>query len=198
MARPSGADRMEARRARGERHASETDPSAVVKAAARYLEQRSRSVSEVRRHLTEAQYPEALVTQAVDRLVDLGILDDEAFAAAWVESRDRGRPRGTAALRRELAMKGLDREIIEETLAGRRVNGDAAIQESDSDAYGSSPDERAAERLLGKSRSALERVADSRVRRQRAYALLARNGFDPEICRLVSGRVSTFEEESSE
>ena len=32
----------------------------------------------------------------------------------------------------------------------------------------------------------LARVADPRQRRQRAYALLARNGFDPEVCRTVS------------
>jgi regulatory protein len=198
MVRPSGAERMEARRARGERHASETDPSIVIKAAARYLEQRSRSVSEVRRHLTEAQYPEALVTQAVDRLVDLGILDDQAFATAWVESRDRARPRGTSALRRELALKGLDREVIEETLAGRRTAGEAARDEPDDDVSYRSPDERAAERLLSKSRMSLERVADPRARRQRAYALLARNGFDPEICRVVSGRAASFDEESPE
>jgi hypothetical protein len=37
--------------------------------------------------------------------------------------------------------------------------------------------------LLAKHARALARVADPRQRRQRAYALLARNGFDPETCR---------------
>jgi hypothetical protein len=32
-------------------------------------------------------------------------------------------------------------------------------------------------------------VADPRQRRQRAYALLARNGFDPEVCRTVAAQV---------
>ena len=36
---------------------------------------------------------------------------------------------------------------------------------------------------------ALARVADPRQRRQRAYALLARNGFDPEVCREVAASV---------
>jgi hypothetical protein len=34
-------------------------------------------------------------------------------------------------------------------------------------------------------------VADPRLRRQRAYALLARNGFDPETCREASAAVAT-------
>ena len=41
----------------------------------------------------------------------------------------------------------------------------------------------AALRLLAKRRAALLRIAEVRERRGRAYGLLARNGFDPEVCR---------------
>jgi SOS response regulatory protein OraA/RecX len=34
-------------------------------------------------------------------------------------------------------------------------------------------------------------VADPRQRRQRAYALLARNGFDPEVCRTVAAEAES-------
>jgi hypothetical protein len=37
----------------------------------------------------------------------------------------------------------------------------------------------------------LQRVPELRARRSRAYALLARNGFDPEVCREVSARSVT-------
>jgi hypothetical protein len=37
--------------------------------------------------------------------------------------------------------------------------------------------------------AALRRVIDPRARRQRAYGLLARNGFDPEIAMRVSRSV---------
>jgi regulatory protein len=194
MARYTGTERLEARRARLERHAAETDAGVVLKAAARYLELRSRSVDEVRRHLQAARFPEPLAEQAIARLVDLGLLDDLAFAQAWVESRDRARPRGSQALRRELALKGIDRETIEGLLAGRRDASEAADFDSAHDgatdvvAEPGSPDERAADKLLLKNRVSLARVADPRLRRQRAYALLARNGFDPEICRDVSSR----------
>ena len=53
-----------------------------------------------------------------------------------------------------------------------------------------SADEAAAERLIARNARSLARVGDPRQRRQRAYALLARNGFDPEVCRTVAGRVA--------
>jgi regulatory protein len=151
-------------------------------------------MDEVRRHLTAARFPEPLIEHAVERLVELGIVDDRAFAQAWVESRDRARPRGKSALRRELALKGIDRETVEAVLAER----DDATTEADAiDAgpAGVGADEQAAERLLAKNRTALARVEDPRARRGRAYALLARNGFDPELCREVSGRWASPEVE---
>ena len=183
MAGRTGAEAREARRARLERHAAETDPAVVLNAAARFLEARARSVEEVRRHLTRAAFPAALVEEAVARLLELGMLDDRAFAGAWVESRDRARPRGESALRAELHRKGIDRETVVAVLTER---SDAAA--ADSESGDANADEMAAGRLLGKNRGALLRVADPRARRGRAYALLARNGFDPEVCREVSAR----------
>ena len=48
------------------------------------------------------------------------MLDDEAFARAWVESRDRARPRGERAIREELRLKGIDRETVDVVLGERR------------------------------------------------------------------------------
>ncbi|MFI5258058.1 MAG: regulatory protein RecX [Candidatus Limnocylindrales bacterium] len=190
MPRAHGTQRLEARRARLERHAAESDPGVVLSAAARFLELRSRSVQEVRRHLTSARYPEPLVQSAIARLIELGMLDDGAFARAWVESRDRVRPRGAQALRRELTLKGIDREVVAQVLSDR---DGAAAELADREPGEVSADEVTAERLLGKNRAMLGRVADPRVRRQRAYALLARNGFDPEVCREVSARFTSAE-----
>jgi regulatory protein len=167
--KPSHAER---RAARGEID----DPAVVLEAAARFLEARSRSVAEVRRRLGRAGYRPALVEDAIARLTELGILDDTAFGRAWVESRDRARPRGEIALRRELSLKGVDRAIVDELLEERRDG-------SSTGADGGLPDVAAARRLLARNERALARVADPRQRRQRAYALLARNGFDPETCR---------------
>jgi regulatory protein len=152
------------------------DPQVVLEAAARFLEARSRSVAEVRRRLGRAGYRPELVEGAIARLTDIGVLDDEAFGRAWLESRDRARPRGEIAFRRELALKGVDKATADELLEERREGG------SDD----GSVDLIAARRLLARNERALLRVADPRTRRQRAYALLARNGFDPETCREAS------------
>ncbi len=145
----------------------------VLDAAARFLQARPRSIAEVRRRLTTAGYRGELVEAAIARLTELGYLDDEAFARAWIESRDRARPRGELALRRELRLKGIDRALVERLLAGRRETGDPGAADVDAVAAG---------RLLARHASSLARVADPRQRRQRAYALLARHGFAPDVC----------------
>src|SRR5436190_9700888 len=89
----------EARAERLAQHAAEADPAVVLAAAARLLEARSRSVADLRGRLLKAAYPAPLVDAAVARMVEIGLLDDEAYARGWLESRDRGRPRGERALR---------------------------------------------------------------------------------------------------
>jgi len=175
---------------RRERRAAVDDPAVVLEAAARFLEARSRSVAEVRRRLTTAGYRSELIDAAIVRLGDLGVLDDEAFARAWVESRDRARPRGERALRDELRVKGVDRSIVDTVLDERRDTATDPDEEAADDGRASSPDRAAAERLLARNARALDRIPDPRKRRERAYALLARNGFDPETCRDVAATVA--------
>ncbi len=172
--------RREGFAARRERLAEVDDPELVLAAGLHFLEARSRSIAEVRRRLSQAGYRPDLIAGAIVRLVDLGILDDAAFAQAWIESRDRAHPRGEQALRRELSLKGIERPIVDSLLATRAAAGDPNA---------SSPDEEGARTLLERQSRALSRVADPRARRQRAYALLARHGFDPETC---ASAVRTF------
>lgn len=149
------------------RRAGIDDPAVVFEAALRFLEARQRSVTEVRRRLTQAGYREDLITAAIEQLGDLGMLDDQLFAKTWVESRDRASPRGERALRMELRQKGIDVPTIDDVLGERAENtGDGA------------PDDEAADRFLARRARSLARVADPRQRRQRAYAALARHGFD--------------------
>ena len=171
---------------RRERRAAVDDPAVVLEASARFLEVRSRSVAEVRRRLMSAGYRPDLVEGAIERLSELGMLDDDAFARAWVESRDRARPRGERAIRQELALKGVDRATVDLVL-GERREAIAAIPVDDGETV--SPDRVAADRLIARNARALGRIVDPRQRRQRAYALLARNGFDPEVCRTVAASI---------
>lgn len=187
MPEAAGRPRKPSLAERRERRAAVDDPAEVTDAAARFLEARPRSVAEVRRRLLTAGYRPPLVDAAIERLTGLRYLDDEAFARAWVESRDRARPRGEIALRRELRVKGVEAAIVEAVLGERRTpdGGDAGAADPDSDA---------ADRLLARHARALERVIDPRQRRQRAWALLARHGFDPETASRAAARFMAGDE----
>ena len=157
------------------------DVAIVMEAALRFLEPRARSTAEVRRRLTKAGYRAELVETVVNRLTDLRMLDDEAFAREWVRSRDRTHPRGERALRSELRAKGLPDDVITAVLAGRDSPAGGDV--------GATPDEEAARRLIERKASFLRRAGEPRQVRQRAYVLLVRNGFSSELAWRLAGTV---------
>lgn len=180
-------ERREAAAARRARRAAVTEPDVVMEAAAAFLAVRPRSVEETRRRLNHLGYPSALCDAVVDRLTALGYLDDLDFARAWVESRDRAKPRGASALRRELQLKGVTDATIAEVL---RTREELAADGAPEDHAAPDADRVAAQRLLDRRASSLSREADPRRRRQRAYALLARNGFAPDVCHEMASTVT--------
>ena len=160
----------------------------MLAAAARHLEARPRAAAEVRRHLRDAGYDTALIEGAIERLLEMGYLDDDAFARAWVESRDRSRPRSARALRDELRRHGVGVGDSEAALAAREAVATGAdpfapgLAPAAGERAGSSAsDGEAAAALLARRAPALLREVEPRRRRAKAYALLARNGFDPEV-----------------
>ena len=157
-----------------------------MEAAATFLAVRQRSVEETRRRLNHLGYPPALCEGVVQRLVEMRYLDDLDFAQAWVESRDRAKPRGAVALRRELQLKGVPEDTITQVLEAR---AESAIAHASEDDVVVDADHGAARRLLDRRARSLAREADPRRRRQKAYALLARSGFAPDICREVAASV---------
>jgi len=180
MSRPAtGAERRARADARKAERAEVQDPAVVLDAAAAFLAVRPRSIDETRRRLRHLGYPPVPVEIVLERLIEFGYLDDEAFARAWVESRDRSRPRGASALRRELALKGVERPVVDAVLDERDHAAEEARGGADDGA--ATPDGMAADRLLARKAAVLGRETDPRKRRQKAYALLARNGFSPDV-----------------
>ncbi|HET9476707.1 MAG TPA: RecX family transcriptional regulator [Dehalococcoidia bacterium] len=90
----------------------------AMTAAFRLIAFRPRSENEVRRALTRRAIPAALQDEVVSRLSELGLLDDRAFAASFVESRDGSSPRSRRLLAQELRQKGVTREIAAESTVG--------------------------------------------------------------------------------
>ena len=183
-------ERREAAAARRARRAAVDKPDAVMEAAAAFLAVRSRSVEETRRRLLHLGYPAAICDEVVQRLIDMRYLDDREFARAWVESRDRAKPRGSVALRRELQLKGVPEDTISETLEARSALAVGAIVLGPSGDAVADADRVAARRLLDRRARTLSREVDPQRRRQKAYALLARNGFAPDVCNEIASSLA--------
>lgn len=95
----------------------ESDYSAAVDAACRFLSFRPRSEAEVRRRLMR-RFPAELVDPVIEALRNKNYLDDEEFARRWRLDRERFHPRGRQVLKRELSRLGVAREVIDQALVG--------------------------------------------------------------------------------
>ena len=96
--------------------------------ALHFLSFRPRSSAEVRQNLVKKGIPERRIEETLARLQKAGLLDDEAFARAWVENRNTFRPRGKTALRVELRRKGLNDETIQSVLETQVNEADLALE----------------------------------------------------------------------
>ena len=85
--------------------------------ALRYLGARARTVREVERHLDSCEYGEVEVYETVERLKELGLLDDVAFANEFVRTRLATKPISRAHLREQLLSHETDQEAIEQALS---------------------------------------------------------------------------------
>ena len=95
---------------------SEAGLQQAVDRAYNYLSYRPRSREEVRRYLRRKETPPETIEAALARLDRLDLINDHSFTSFWVESREQFSPRGARALKNELRMKGVEREVVEEMI----------------------------------------------------------------------------------
>lgn len=85
--------------------------------AVKLLAAKPRSVAELRERLLERQWTnEAIVEGVLAKLREYGYLNDERFAYSYASYRVRQRPIGRGRLKRDLALKKVDRETADEAL----------------------------------------------------------------------------------
>lgn len=83
----------------------------------RLLTVRARTRAELEAQLTKRGYPDDVSARVLDRLTEVGLIDDEDFAEQWVRSRHANAGKGKRALAVELRKKGVDNEVISAALA---------------------------------------------------------------------------------
>ena len=129
----------------------------------RLLTARARTRAELAGQLAKRGYPDDVSARVLDRLTDVGLVDDAGFAEQWVHSRRANAGKGKRALAAELHTKGVDNDVITLVLGG--INPAA---------------ERGRAEQLVRARLRQENLSDAddaRVSR-RMVAMLARRGFD--------------------
>jgi regulatory protein len=105
------------------------------------------------------------VTDSVlDRLQEIGLIDDASFAIDWIASRQQRRHLSRCALRRELVAKGVEREEIDRALD--RVDPETELA--------------AARDIVERRRAAMAGLGRD-VQYRRLAGILSRRGFDASL-----------------
>lgn len=126
----------------------------------RQLAVRPRTRAELATALRRSGIPDEIAGEVLDRYDEVGIVDDGAFARAWVTSRHHGRGLARRTLAGELQRKGVDDEAVGEAL-------DEVTPETEEETA----------RALVTHRMRIERTAAPAVVFRRLVGMLARKGY---------------------
>jgi regulatory protein len=127
----------------------------------RLLTARARTRAELAGQLAKRGYPDDVSARVLDRLADVGLIDDAGFAEQWVHSRRANAGKGKRALAAELHTKGVDNDVITSVLGGINPAG-----------------ERSRAEQLVRAKLRRENLDDHAKVSRRLAAMLARRGFD--------------------
>ena len=83
----------------------------------RQLAMAPRSRAELAQKLAQRDCPADVAAVVLDRMTEVGLIDDEAYAQMLVRSQQAGRGLARRALARELRKKGIEEHLAEEALA---------------------------------------------------------------------------------
>jgi regulatory protein len=125
----------------------------------------ARSRSELAGKLAKKGVPDALAQRLLDRFEEVGLVDDEAFARAWVQSRQPGKGLARRALAQELRRKGVEDDVAQ-----------VALDEVDPE------DEIESARLLVRRKLRTVARLERDVAVRRLTGLLARKGYPAGVC----------------
>ncbi|MFE6194984.1 recombination regulator RecX [Streptomyces sp. NPDC057838] len=146
---------------RAEQEAPPGDPVEQARAIClRLLTGTPRTRKQLADALRKRQIPDEAAEEVLSRFEEVGLINDSAFADAWVESRHHGRGLARRALAQELRTKGVDSTLI-----------DAAVSQLDSE------QEEATARELVDRKLRSTRGLDRDKRLRRLAGMLARKGY---------------------
>ena len=139
------------------------DPEAVGRRILlRRLTDRPRSRAELAEALAGRDVPSEMATRLLDRFEEVGLVDDEAFARTWVQTRMGNKGLARRALGAELRRKGVADDVVRTVLD--EIDGDTETE---------------AARRLVRRKLPTTRGLDTQVRMRRLAGMLGRKGYPP-------------------
>ena len=164
--------------------AATDDANAAREAALKLLERTRRTRADLERRLRDRGFAAATVTEVLDRLAGVGLVDDAEFARAFLSGRWGRRPSGWRRLVQELRARGISADDI--------ARGRTLLEQQ----VGTVDEIASARRVIAQAERRY-RGLEPRARRHRLYGLLARRGYDSETIEAALGTPSTEDEEPS-
>jgi regulatory protein len=98
------------------RQPEQSEPERAREICLRQLAVRPRTRAELAKALAGKEISDEVIAEVLDRYDEVGIVDDAAFARAWVSSRHHGRGLARRALANELRQRGVTTEVASEAL----------------------------------------------------------------------------------
>jgi regulatory protein len=143
----------------------EPDPHDVARQIVlRQLAMAPRSRAQLAQKLAQRDCPADVAAAVLDRMSEVGLVDDEAYALMLVRSQQAGRGLAKGALARELRTNGIDDELAQQALA--------SISEAD--------ERDRARALVDKKLRAMHGLGIE-VQTRRLAGMLARKGYSPSL-----------------
>ncbi|MFC5752519.1 regulatory protein RecX [Actinomadura rugatobispora] len=151
------------RRARGKAEGGSGDPEKWAREVClRALERGPRTRAQLAEALRRKEVPDEVAERVLGRFTEVGLIDDEAFAQSWVQSRHNGRGLARRALAAELRRRGVAEETVND-----------AVETLDAE-----QEEETARRLIARKAAATRGVEPGK-RMRRLVGVLARKGYPP-------------------
>jgi len=151
------------------------DPSGAREAALRLLDRQRRTRSDLARRLRERGYDAPTIGETLDRLTEVGLVDDVEYARAFIAGRWGRRAAGWRKLEQDLRTRGISPEDI--AAARERFDAEQGAE--------GGVDETASARRVVQQAARRYAALDPRIRKQRLTALLLRRGFSYETIEQV-------------
>jgi regulatory protein len=114
----SGEDGGDFSSSRAEKEEPPADPAERARGIClRLLTGNPRTRKQLADALRKREIPDEVADEVLSRFEEVGLINDGAFADAWVESRHHGRGLARRALAQELRTKGVDSTLIDEAVS---------------------------------------------------------------------------------